>query len=99
MGVEVGIYSWIKCVYIVLRELLCHTECFCKIGSFIISNGSTGFAGIASDFVIAVNMDKNLIILFYYVAEERSNITSVFSVKRLLEEDFSMWKRRIIKIK
>ena len=34
---------------------------FCKIGSFIISNGSTGFAGIASDFVIAVNMDKNFI--------------------------------------
>lgn len=61
MGVEVGIFAWIKCVYIVLRELLCHTASFCKIGSFIIGNGSTGFAGIASDFVIAVNMDKNLI--------------------------------------
>ena len=61
MGVEFGIFSWIQRVYIVLRELLCHTECFCKIGSFIISNGSTGFAGIASDFVIAVNMDKNFI--------------------------------------
>ena len=61
VGVEFGIFSWIQRVYIVLRELLCHTECFCKIGSFIISNGSTGFAGIASDFVIAVNMDKNFI--------------------------------------
>lgn len=61
MGVEFGIFSWIQRVYIVLRELLCHTECFCKIGSFIISNGSAGFAGIVSDFVIAVNMDKNFI--------------------------------------
>ncbi|MBQ7933970.1 MAG: hypothetical protein IJ327_04195 [Lachnospiraceae bacterium] len=33
-------------------------------------------------------MDKNLIILFYYVAEERSNITSVFSAKRLLGGGF-----------